>query len=232
MAGCGGGKSTPKTAKSTSAAPVPSLSATSPPPHFTSQQLLRRLISAKDIGPGFEQSIIGTRAFLDSKALMCSLSGVKLPGKPEIGVRQYASNAKIRYGKNYNQFVALYPDADQANRAFAAIKAVALKCPPKQHVPAQPDPTSKSTLFQHDDTWTLSPQDTIEGWAHLRGWEREVYSPKATKHNIIFDAYDYSLRGNLILATLYNERADPKDTGDAIKQRASEVLTKQLKALG
>lgn len=232
LAGCGGGESTPKTAKSTSATPAQSSSPASPPPHFTSQQVLRRLVSAKDIGPHFKQTIIGTRALIQGKAIMCSQAGVKLPGKPEIGARQYTASVRVPNDMYYSQFIALYPDQDQAGRAFSALTAAAAKCPQKQHVPARKDSTTNATLFAHDDTWTLSPQDVVENWNHFHGWERGVFHVSSKKDDIGFYAYDYSVRGNLLIATLYSERTVPKDTGDAIKQRASAVLTKQLKALG
>jgi hypothetical protein len=232
LAGCGGGHSTPKAAKSTSSAPAPTASPTPSPPNFTSQQVLRHLISAKEVGPYFKQTVIGTRALLDGKALMCSQSGVKLPGKPELGARQYTASVRVPNDMYYSQFIALYSDQEQATQAFSTLKAAATACPPKQHVPARKDSTTNATVFAHDDTWALARQDAIQGWAHLHGWEREVFHTSTRKQDIIFDAYDYSVRRNLIIVTLYAERTIPKDTGDAISKRASMVLLKQLQALG
>lgn len=236
LTGCGGGHSQPQATKhpsSTAAIPTasPSTSPSAPVPNYTVDQVLHRLLSAKDVGPDFNPTVIGTRALLDHKVLMCSLSGVKLPGNPTIGERQYGASVNFRYDRNYNQFIALYSDQTQASQAFSTLKAAALACPPKQHVPAQQDATSTATLLEHDDTWTLGQQDTLQGWTHLHGWEREVNPPDQTGHNVYFDAYDYILRGNLVLGTLYDERTDPADSGKAIQQRASEVLTKQLLSL-
>jgi hypothetical protein len=44
--------------------------------------------------------------------------------------------------------------------------------------------------------------------------------------------YDYALRGNLIVATMYYERTEPRQSGDPVVKRATEVLTKQLRRLG
>lgn len=232
LAGCGGGHSTPKAAKSTGSAPAPTASPTPSPPTFTSQQVLRHLISAKEVGPYFKQTVIGTRALLDGKALMCSQSGVKLPGKPELGARQYTASVRVPNDMYYSQFIALYSDQEQAARAFSTLKAAATACPPKQHVSARKDSTTNATLFAHDDAWTIAQQDTVQNWTHLHGWEREVYPTNPKKPDITFDAYDYSVRGNLLLVTLYAERTIPKDTGDAISKRASMVLMKQLQAFG
>ncbi|MGI8330742.1 hypothetical protein ACRYCC_12315 [Actinomadura scrupuli] len=230
-AGCGGDAS-PKKSKSASSASAGVSSPTSPPPHFTSQQVLRGLLKAKDIGPRFKQTIIGTRALLEGKALMCSQSGVKLPGKPETGLRQYTASVRVSNDMYYSQFIALYPDQKQADGAFAALKAAATACPPKQHVASRKDSTTNATLFAHDDTWTLAPQDVVQNWTHLHGWERGVFHTHPKKDDIIFYSYDYSVRGNLVIVTLYSERTVPKDSGDAISKRASTVLSKQLKALG
>jgi hypothetical protein len=230
-AGCGGHSSS-QTAKSTSSAPAPTSSPTPAPPHFTSQQVVRHLLSAKDVGPHFTQTIIGTRALLDGKALMCSQSGVKLPGKPEIGERQYTASVRVPNDMYYSQFIALYGDREQADRAFSALTAAAKACSPKQHVPARKDSTTNATLFAHDDTWTLAQQDMVHNWTRLHGWERGVFHTSREKDDIVFYAYDYSVRGNLVIVTLYSERTIPKDPGDAISKRASMVLSKQLKALG
>jgi hypothetical protein len=197
-------------------------------------QVLHGLLSAKDVGPGFQKVGIGTKAYLDQEPLMCSLSEAKLPGSPQIGERQYAATDKrigFKYDKNYNQFIALYPDQQSAQQAFAALQTAAAKCPPKQHVPPMKDPTTNATLYAHDDTWTLSPQDTVDGWTHLHGWEREVNPIEGHVYNVYFDAYDFAVRGNLVLTTLYDERTDLKDTGEGTATRAKAVLEKQLQAL-
>ncbi len=233
VAGCGGGHTKPSATKTGSTAPAsPTATTSSPPPTYTADQVVKRLLSAKDIGPKFKATIIGTRALIEGKAIMCSQSGVKLPGKPTIGERQYTASVQVQNDQYYSQFVTLYADSTQAAQAFAALKTAAQACPPKQHVAARKDSTTNATLFSHDDTWTLSPQDEIQGWTHLHGWEREVYQTGKNKQDITYDAYDYSVRGNLLISTLYAERTIPQDKGDAIAQRASTVLLKQLRAFG
>jgi hypothetical protein len=232
LTGCGGGKphATPHPSASVATSPTPSV--TSPAPHFTTDQVLHRLISAKDVGPSFKQVQVGTRALIDRKALMCSLTGVKLPGSPKIGERQYSTSIKVHYDRNYNQFIALYDTEAQAVQAFSALRTAAQACAPKRHVPPSPDPLTTAQLLSHNDKWDLSPPETVQGWAHLHAWEEQVSGLDPHKYNnVYYDAYDFLQKGNLVLATLYDEQSNSLTPGDPVKRRAAAVLTKQITKL-
>jgi hypothetical protein len=125
VSACAGG-SHPKNAASSKKRAQPTASATTasptPAPNYTINQVLHGLISANDVGEGFKATVIGTQAYIDKKALICSLTGASLPNNPQIGERQYAATINVRYDRNYAQFIALYPSAQLAEAAYMALK--------------------------------------------------------------------------------------------------------------
>lgn len=161
---------------------------------------------------------------------MCSLSGSKLPGDPEITVRQYSNPAQGADEIKYAQLVAWYDNADAAATSFQALKAKAKACPTARRIPARKVRKNVTTLA-HDDTWKIV-EDNVAGWTHLRGIEHQTYSAAATKSNVLQLMYDYAVRGNIVIATVYWERAEPKRSSVPVERRATDLLTKQLQKIG
>jgi hypothetical protein len=229
LSGCGGGggHGKPHPTGSTSRAATPT---TPPPPTFTTDHVKSALLNKREIGSGIQQIDIAIESIRNGKVALCSLSGAKLPGKPQLGTRQYIKpNDKVSEVK-YAQMVALYNDVTAAASAFSELKSKAISCPKKQHVPPK-RVSSNFTLFAHDDTWKTS-EDEVAGWTHLRGFEQQVYPTSLTKHNVFYYIYDYAVRGNLVFTSVYWERTDPGKSGDPIAKRASDLLTKQLQKIG
>ncbi|REE96010.1 hypothetical protein DFJ69_1430 [Thermomonospora umbrina] len=114
--------------------------------------------------------------------------------------------------------------------AFTALRSRANSCPQQQKVPAKKKSGTDSTFYPHDDTWKVT-ENPIAGWSHFRGFEKHV-EPRVMKYNVYFLIYDYAVRGNLVVASLYWERNEPGESGDPIAERATELLTRQLRKFG
>ncbi|MFI0451091.1 hypothetical protein [Actinomadura sp. 6N118] len=213
-----------------SATPTQSAPAVAPPPNLSTQQVKAGLLSSREVGSEIKQTGIAVEAIQKKQAPMCSLSGIKLPGQPETTIRQFSNPATGKGEVKYAQLIARYQDAPGAANAYAALQKAARACPSKQHVPPK-KVNANFTLFAHDDTWRVS-EDSLAGWTHLRGFERQKYSASASKENIFYFTYDYAVRGNLVITTLYWERTSPSKPSDPISKRAAELLDKQLKKLG
>jgi hypothetical protein len=200
------------------------------PPSFTAEHVRASLIEAKEVGPQVKQ-ISPVADFLeDNRVPMCSLTGIKLPGQPRLAVRQFTNPAKGKGEIKYAQVVAYYGDRTAASNAYMMVQKKARSCPPKQHVPAKKI-RNNFTLFPHDDTWKIT-EGTLGGWTHIRGSEKHVEPPSLTKYNVYHLTYDYNLRGNVFIASLYYERTEPKESGEPVAGRATGVLTKQLRKIG
>ncbi|MFI6517268.1 hypothetical protein ACIBF1_17060 [Spirillospora sp. NPDC050679] len=229
LSSCGGGKED----KKTSPTPPPSPSTTptaTPAPSFTAEHVRQSLITPKDIGPKVKQIPTVSDFLKDRQAPMCSLTGAKLPGSPKTAARQFTNSIQKKGGVNYLQLIAHYDEAPSASTAFATLTKKARSCPKKQHV--APKRIRKNfTLFAHDDTWRTS-EGTLDGWSHLRGYEKHVEPPSQTKDNVYYFSYDYAVRGNVLVTTLYSERTGPKDSGDPSYKRSLDLLTKQLQKIG
>jgi hypothetical protein len=215
--------------KPKSATPSPSVSTSPPAPILTEAQLKAALIKPAEISPDIREAQIAVEALKDEKAPMCSLSAAGIAGKPQITTRQFY-NPKNRIAEvRYAQIFARYDDAPAAQSAFAALIKKARSCPKKQHIPPKPV-TKNFTLFSHDDTWKVS-EDTVAQWAHARGLEEHVEG-HFHKYNVYHFIYDYAVRGNVLFASLYWERAEPKKSSDPIIKRATAILAKQLAKIG
>jgi len=59
-----------------------------------------------------------------------------------------------------------------------------------------------------------------------------VEPPRTSKYNVFYDVYDYAVRGNVEVSSLYWERVKPTAPGDQIAKKATAVLTKQLQKIG
>jgi hypothetical protein len=210
------------------ASPVPNTP--SPPPSYSSSHLKARLLSSGEVGDDIRAIPPAIEALQRRQVPMCSLSGVDLQGGPETLVRQYTNPARGRGEIKYAQFVARYPDAKSAEAAFGTLRQRARACAPKRHVPAKKT-RRNFVIFAHDDVWKTS-EGTFSGWKHLRGSEQQTYPASASKVNVLHLMHDYAVRGNVVLTTVYWERAEPKKSSDPIARRATELLRKQLQKFG
>lgn len=218
------------------AGPEPRAEPKHPPPSVTSiptyeaSRLKDSLLSPQDIDKKLQNRPLGTPALKDRAIPSCSLSQIKLPGRPATIAREF-SNPENRYtGANYGQLSAVYATSTAASAAFDALKSKVRSCPKEQRVPAKRLPNGHSTI-QHEDTWKLS-EGQLLGWAHIRGNETDIYPKSSSIYNIFHIVYDYSFRGNVILASMYWERVKPDVKEDRISGRATELLTKQLNKIG
>ncbi|MGI5167478.1 hypothetical protein ACQEU3_24325 [Spirillospora sp. CA-253888] len=229
LSGCSGEKKKPPAPPATSAK-QPTSSSPSPPPTFTSTQTRKNLILPKEVGPGMQEIKVVANALQGRKIPICSLATAEISGKPEIITRQLSNKAGPQKEVKYTQVVARYGEASEAQTAYTNLRKRVVSCPPKQHV--KPKKIRENfTLFAHDDTWKTR-EEKISEWEHVRGIERQEYSSSTSKYNILHVMYDYAVRGNLLIATLYYERTGPGKSGAPIEQRATEVLTKQLQKIG
>jgi hypothetical protein len=160
----------------------------------------------------------------------CSASTVGLPGQPKTVGRQLETSKRGFTGTHYIELIAVYPDAAAAAAAMAKVRAKAKACPAKRRFPAK-RLGNRQVSIEHTDTWTVT-EDSVAGWTHVRGFEKHVEPPRTSKFNIFYDVYDYAVRGNVVLGSLYWERVRPSIPGDRIADQATTVLTKQLTAIG
>lgn len=216
--------------KATGPAPSTPGTATTPPPNYSSAHIRANLISPDEVTKRMREIRVVLEGLKDGKAPSCSLSGVRLPDDPEITTRQFTRQANPRDEVRYAQLIARYPDSRGAAAAFQSLQKKARSCPAKRSVP--PKRIDKDTfVFAHDDTWKVQ-EDSVAGWRHLRGHERQVVPPSQTRYNVFFIMYDYAVRGNVVLSTLYMERTEPGKSGDPTAKRATDVLTRQLQKFG
>jgi len=160
----------------------------------------------------------------------CSASSVRLSGKPQTIGRQLETAKRGYTGTHFIQLIAIYPTADEAAGAMAKLRAKAKACPAKRHFPAKRLGKRRFSIA-HTDTWTVT-EGAIAGWTHIRGFEKHVEPPRTSRFNVFYDVYDYAIRGNVIVSSLYWERVKPTIPGQRIAQKATRVLTKQLQKIG
>ena len=75
-------------------------------------------------------------------------------------------------------------------------------------------------------------ESEISGWKHVRGFEKATYPPSVSIINVYYMPIDYALKGNVIFSSFYWQRATPKVSGEPIAEKATELLTEQLKRFG
>ncbi|MBO2454562.1 sensor domain-containing protein [Actinomadura barringtoniae] len=228
LGGCGGSGSEAADRKPTSAAP--SATAT-PPPTYSADAIEKALLKPAEISRGMQNLEISLLPLRDKRLPLCSLTGMVLPGKPDITIRQMNAPQDTHSEKKFAQVIVRYPDPATAAGQFTAVQGKIRACPKKQHVGSKKVPDQKFTLFAHDDTWKLS-EDSVAGWSHIRGVEKQLFSSAQTTNNVLYFVYDYAFRGNVLVTSLYWERAKPSDSADPVAKRATDVLTKQLQKLG
>ncbi|WP_182705486.1 hypothetical protein [Thermomonospora cellulosilytica] len=223
---CSGSDERPRTRQAPTTSPSPSA-----PPRYTAEHVRARLLTPEEVGKEIFSAPVEFLPFKSKKAPSCSLSEVKLPGDPELIFRQFANRTRRAADEvRYAQLIARFPSPAGAAEAYTTLRQKARSCPAKQHVP--PRRVRKNfTLFPHDDTWRVN-EDSLMGWQHLRGLERQVIPRNYTKYNVLHYMYDYAVRGNLLIATAYWERTEPDGSGEPTAGRATEILTKQLRKLG
>lgn len=224
---CGGGDEK-KAAQTT---PPARPAAPTPPPIFSAGQVAAAALDPQEVGPKQRKVALAANFLKDRKAPMCSLSTLELTGEPQFVAHQFGNKATNPVDRiEYFQLLARYPDAGTASAAFTALQKKAKSCPAKRHVPPR-KVRENFTTFAHDDTWRVA-EDRLNGWTHLRGSERQLFAASSTKGNIIFFVYDYAVRGNLIVSTLYYERTEKKTDAQPVAERATTILSKQLEKLG
>jgi hypothetical protein len=226
--GCGGdgGEAPKKTAPSTPPAkPQPS-----PPPTFSDDHIRASLLPPKDVAADVKPQAPTYPGLTSAEAPACSVSSVRLPGKPKTMGRQLGNSKKNYTGAHLIQLIAVYPDAEEAADALTKVRAKAKACPAKRHFPAKRTSEKKFTIA-HTDTWTFT-EDSVAGWTHIRGFEKRQEPPSSSIYNVFYSAYDYASRGNVVVTSLYWERAKPTTPGKRIADKATKVLTKQLQKIG
>jgi hypothetical protein len=226
LAGCGSDDEQPKKP----AAATPSASPASPPPSYDAAQVKSSLLDAPDLHFKANSQKPNFPGLDRGAAPSCSLSRIKLPGDPEKIAQQFGSSASRFTDPNFNQLAVIYPDINEARNSFLLIQKKLDACPAKRHMPQKKISGNRITLA-HDDTWKLS-EDTISGWVHLRGFEKHVEPPSTSVINVYYLIYDYAMRGNVIVTSVYWQRVRPKASSDPIAKRATELLTKQLQRIG
>lgn len=227
LTGCGGG---PRTAGHRPVATGATAKASaSPTPAYAAGRVTSSLLTARQIDPRIGPVALTTPALKRHAVPSCSLSVIEPSGDPAVTVREFASS---RYtGANYGQAALTYRDAGAAAAMFAAIRAKTAACPAKRHVAQKTLAGGRKFVITHDDTWRTG-QDTVLGWAHVRGLEKDVYPPSSTVINVIIIAYDYIQRGNVVLASMYWKRVKPGASENVVADQATRLLTAQLNRLG
>jgi hypothetical protein len=227
--GCGGGDGAKKEKQSagpTAASSQPS----TPPPTFGVDHVRTSLLPPKDVASGVKPQAPTYPGLTEAAVPGCSASSIALPGRPKTLGRQLETEKRGYTGTHYIQLVAVYPDADAASGAMARVRTKAKACPAKRHFPGK-RLGEKRFSIEHTDTWTVT-EDVIAGWTHIRGFEKHVEPPSTSKYNVFYDVYDYAVRGNVVMASLYWERVKPTVQGQQIAKEATTVLTKQLQEIG
>jgi hypothetical protein len=229
---CGGGHgaATKDRAQATGpgAAPRPG----TPPPTFKADHIRSALLPPHDVAAGAKLVAPTFPGLTEASVPGCSASAFRLPGRPKTLARQLRAIAKRGgfTGTAYIQLVALYPDATAAANAMEAVRGKVKACPAKRHFPAERR-EKRQIALSHTDTWTIT-EDTTAGWRHVRGFEKHAEPPSSGQFSVFYDVYDYAVRGNVVIATLYWERVKPATSGQKIADRATAVLTKQLQKIG
>ena len=209
--------------------PIPSSASSAPAPSFTVEEVKSALLDERDLGKGWKETE-QLSAFREGELRGCSETRIKLAGDPAKSSRKFGGTDHSFTGANYARFVAVYKSADQASEAFQKVREELTDCPDKKSIPFKRLP-EKKFVYQHDDTWKLT-EGQIEGWQHLRGFEKSVYPESVSLINVIYYSIDYAQRGNVIFSSMYYQRTKPKASGSPVSDKADEILLEQLKRFG
>ncbi|WP_460301799.1 hypothetical protein [Actinocorallia aurea] len=194
-------------------------------PIYTIEQVERVLLSAHDLGKDWTKEEVPS-AYKERKVRGCSESKITLTGDPETRVMKFGAPKFATRGANYAQLVAVYENEDEADAAMEAISQKLSKCPKSKKIKFKQLPDDKF-IYQHDDTWSLDKTD-LGQWIWLRAREKSVYPRSVSDINVFHFSIDYAQRGNVVLTSMYWQRKTPKDSGDPIAEKATEILKKQL----
>jgi hypothetical protein len=223
IAGCSEEKAEPAAPKATEPAP-------SSEPTYNREGVESSLHNEKSLGKKWRKVELLLVSFKAGKLRGCSDSKITLPGKPIVSRAAFGEPKHRNGGANYAYFTAVYPSTQQASEAMDKIHGEISKCPPEKKIPREQKPGNRF-IYEHDNTWKLT-EGEILGWRHLRGFEKSVYPPSVGRINVFYFSIDYAQRGNLVFSSIYWKRVEPKDSGDPIAEKATELLTEQLKRFG
>ncbi|HEU5158024.1 MAG TPA: hypothetical protein VFU43_13595 [Streptosporangiaceae bacterium] len=229
VTGCGGDGDKAEGA-APSDRPAASAATSAPPPTFDIEHVRKSLLPPKEVAGDVKPQAPTFPGLTEAGAPGCSASTFSLPDRPKTIGRQLETSKRGFTGTHYIQLVAVYPDAAGAAAGMDRLRAKAKACPAKKHFPGKRLGERRFSI-EHTDTWTLT-EDTIAGWTHVRGFEKHVEPPRTSRFNVFYDVYDYAVRGNVVIATLYWERVKPTTPGERIADKATTVLTKQLQKIG
>lgn len=222
MSGC----SKDKEETTPSASPPPS----SPlPPVYDPEKIKSSLFRANDLGSKWKEDVV-IDAFKEGELRGCSDSRIELPGDPHTNTNKFGAPESRTTGANYAYFSAVYPGATEAADVMKKIRERLSKCPEKDEIPFKQLP-KKRFIYQHDNTWKLT-EGEISGWNHIRGFEKSVYPPSVSIINVIHFSIDYAQRGNVLFSSIYWQRTKPKASSEPIAEKATDLLTEQLKNFG
>ncbi|RAY14454.1 hypothetical protein DPM19_15990 [Actinomadura craniellae] len=160
----------------------------------------------------------------------CYLSSVKLPGSPETVVRQFSEPDKNYTGANFVQLIATYADGEAATKAYGALRSKATTCPKKHEERSEKLPNGRIKLA-FDGTWEIV-EDKVAEWQHIQGREKNTYPPSTSIINVVHLYYDYAIRGNVVVTSVYWQRTKPSQAAGPIQKKATEILTRQLQRIG
>jgi len=209
-------------------APPATAGATTPPPHYSFAQVKASILKETGLGSGWKPYKPPVEQRVDD-VTACSASVIKLPESPQIFTGQFgAPNRELR-GANYAVYAAVFDDETSATRAFDAIRNTTSKCAAKRVIPTKKI-SERRFIASHTDTWIMR-EDSVSGWTHLRGIEKDVYPVGTGTLNVNHLMHDYSLRGNVIFASVYWQLVERTKPSDPIAKKATEILKKQLEKL-
>ncbi|WP_344822995.1 hypothetical protein [Actinocorallia longicatena] len=225
--GCSGDKD------ETGPSPSPSTGPSgTPPPVFTLEQVETALLTRGDYGKNWAVPAPERRrtSLVKKQIETCTYGKLDPPGTPQFAAQQYSEKSGRLDGGNRSELIMVYPTAEEASGAFARTQEKLKDCRPKKRVPPSPIPSSTRFLASFDATWTPT-EEPIGEWRRSGGLQKGVYSTYI-KHNIAYTFFDYALRGNVLVSSIYWQATEPRTKVDPIKKRAEELLTKQLERIG
>ncbi|MFC0037829.1 sensor domain-containing protein [Actinomadura rayongensis] len=227
LSGCGGDPSPKKSgARSPSASPSP----TTAPPTFSAAALRTKLVTPAEIGSGVKATSTVADFYRNGQIPVCSLESMSPGGTFDALIKQYENGKKGKREVRYAQLVATFPSVPDATAAFGRIEKKLKSCRPKNFVPTKKI-SQHEIRFSHNDVWQLT-EPASTGWRHLRGIETQKYARSISKGNWLRITYDYAIRGNVLLATVYLGRTDPDEQATSIEQHAAQLFDTQIRKIG
>lgn len=186
-------------------------------------QIRSSLITDREIGGKMVQKAPELSGVSQTRLPICGNTSITIPRDQQTLIQQFIDPSGPFTGK-YLRVAIVHSDQRAAVGTFNDIRSKVGGCPRKGHIGARKTP--KGTVLAYDFTWT-STRDEISGWRHVRGVQENT-SSLAGKSNTIALTYDFLLRANTIIATVYWERLEEKESGAEIPKRATALMTRQL----